>query len=160
MAGDQMLTADQAHIARLEQRVRDLERELADKDQQIDQSRHLVEQGARSLRRALSPVYKALQQVFGDIDTLVPEARGAAPSQDPVLGAPYWDTWKSRVSPAAGRVIDLLRATPNMNQSQISAAVKMDPRTVSKSLGQLRSVGVLRSNGGLHALQVPGGGGG
>ncbi len=156
-----MLTADQALIARLEARVRDLERELVEKDQQIAGSRHLVDQGMRSLRRQLSPLYKALQQVFGELDELAPEVSAQPAASMGVAGNnnDYWATWKSRLRPAVGRVIDALIETPHLGSTHLAATLRMDPRTVRDALASMRKVGILATSAeGKHSLQIPGGG--
>lgn len=154
---DELLTANQAHIARLEDRVRQLERELAEKDRQIAHGEAANRQAVLNLRRQLAPLYKALREVFGELDTLAGDTN-VPWVEDPVLNTPYWETWKSRVSRSGARIIDVLRVTPHLNNTQIAAAAKMDKGTVSNTLVVLRKLGILATGpDNKHSLQVPGG---
>jgi len=156
MAGE-LLTADQALIARLQTRIADLERELADKDQNVavaNQSRNIA---IANLRRQLAPLYTALQQVFGELETFAPESIAEGTGVGPTGG--YWDTWKTRLSPSARKVLDALLQTPHLGSSQLAATLRMDPRTVRDALQAMRKVGILATSAeGKHSLQIPGGG--
>lgn len=143
-----ILTADAATIARLTDEVTTLRAQLADQ--------RMVQQGVVALRKTLMPLYMALQKIYEDSDGIAGDSTPA--TSDPVLGAPYWQTWKQRLNNNCARIIDVLIATPYLTNGQIGASAKMHYTTVSKTLTTMRKVGILATNGGKHSLQIPGGG--
>ncbi len=155
MAGE-LLTGAQALIARREDRIRQLERELAEKDQVIaDAERHNV-RAVGNLRRQLSPLYRALQQVFGEIDSVAPDDApyGAVSSSGAdARTQAIWDSWKRKMG-AASPVIDALLLQPGMTQTQIGIAIGRARSTVPALIYKLKNAGLIVKDGDRYSLKA------
>ncbi len=134
MSGD-LLTADQALIARLQDEVSQLRRDLVEKDQVISALEASTGRAVKNLRRQLAPLYTALQQIFGEIDQLTPEGADDAPARVSDRADKVWADWKSKLPASCGKVIDALLLHGPMNQSQIVVAAKISPNTLGGGTG-------------------------
>lgn len=140
-------------IVELEQALRDLRAEVQNANAATLQAQREATRALSALRRQLSPLYRALQQVFGELDTV-----GVDESADPVSAAvnrtsPVWAAWKQRVSPSAGRVIDALMIHGELNIQSICVAATMGRNTVYTAIAELKKAGVLNKNGGRFSLK-------
>ena len=134
MSGE-LLTADQALIARLQDEVSQLRRDLVEKDQVIAALEASTGRAVKNLRRQLTPLYTALRQVFGEIDVLDPDASedvGVAPSGRVTQ---VWSDWKSKLPNSCGKVIDALLLHGPLNQQQICVSARISPNTLSGGTG-------------------------
>lgn len=151
-----MLTGKDALIARLEDENARLRRELAEKDQQVEHDRKVVALGVTNLRRALSPLYTALQQVFGEFDGLgvdAVDAPTASGGVDAKVSA-VWQAWKQRLPQSCGRVIDALLIHGGLTGPQICVAAKMSPNTLhGGTLTKLNKAGLLDKSGDRYSLK-------
>lgn len=154
----EILTAQDALIARLEDENAQLRRELVKKDQVLESDRRTIAAGVANLRRQLSPLYTALKQVFGEMEGLVEDTDptgGSSHGPDSRVSA-VWDSWKGRLSPACGRVIDALLIHGALNSQQICVAAKMGMSTLLGGTGviaKLNKAGLLDKNGGKFSLK-------
>jgi hypothetical protein len=152
-------------------RVDDLERQLARVRGELSDARHELarvkedsNRALTSLRQQLSPLYRALQRVFGELDAAgVPDAASPGPTAagvpspgqaetDPRIKA-VWDSWKSRLSPACGKVIDALLLHGELNSVQLKVAARLGTSTVSDSISKLNKAGLVNKNGGRFSLK-------
>jgi hypothetical protein len=97
------------------------------------------------LRTQLTPLYNALQQLFGDMDAI---GGGEAPAA--AAGASgKWVAIKSKMPQRHRECIDLLAIAGKMRRGQIAAAMKMDKSNCSKNvIGILLRQGFLVDNNG------------
>ncbi len=129
--------------------IADLKREL----RELRSARAVDERAVAELRRQLAPLYRALQGVFGEIDT-VDEGRPDGPVA-PVTNsrtAAIWASWKSRMG-NAGCVIDALLLHSEMNTTQLAIATGRSRRTIPALIFKLKKAGLLVKNGDRFSLK-------
>lgn len=145
-------------ITELEAELRKVRRERDDAERAAGRAQEDTSRALAMLRQQLSPLYRALQAVFGELDAAgVPDtapsaAPGAGPSADARVSA-VWQAWKGRLSPACGKVIDALLLHGELNSAQIKVAARLGTSTVSDSVYKLNKAGLINKNGGKFSLK-------
>ena len=148
-------------IETLRLKLRQAERDTADAERAAERAREDAHRALSMLRQQLGPLYRALQAVFGELDaagiadTAPSPQPGAAPpsaSQDPRVTA-VWESWKSRLSPACGKVIDALLLHGELNSVQLKVAARLGTSTVSESVSRLNKAGLINKNSGRFSLK-------
>lgn len=145
-----VVTGKDALIARLEDENARLRRELAEKDQQVEVDRKAIASGVTNLRRQLSPLYKALQQVFGELDVI---GGDDAPLPPAASNGARWDDWKARLGPSCAKVIDVLLLGGEMSIVAIATTGRMGKRTVYDATSKMGQAGILVRNGNKFSLK-------
>ena len=147
-------------IAELEAEVRQTRRELADARVEASRVREDAERALSMLRRQLSPLYRALQAVFGELDAagVIDDGGGlhGAASQAPSVDArtaAIWMSWKGRLGPQCGKVIDALLLQPEMNTTQLAIAIGTRRQNIPGLIYKLNQAGLLNKNGGKFSLK-------
>jgi hypothetical protein len=131
----ELMTGDQALIARLEDENARLRRELAEKDQEIRAVESQNAAAVKNLRRALNPLYTALRQVYGEMDVIDPiDTEAPAPASSAKVEK-VWADWKSKLPGSCGKVIDALLLHGPMNPTQIVVAAKVGTNTLYGGTG-------------------------
>lgn len=152
-----LLTGQDALIARLEDENAHLRLELAAKDGEIRAVESQNAAAVKNLRRQLSPLYTALQQVFGEIDVLVsPEdAPGAVASGTDARVKAIWESWKGRLGPTCAKVIDALLLQPDMTNRQIAMAIGTGRiQTIYDAVAKMNKASLLSKNGDRYSLKA------
>lgn len=149
-------------IAELKDEVKELRAAIVRANADTTQARRDAARALAPLRQQLTPLYRALQTVFGELDAAgVTEERavdwGKTPASsttdlDPRVVA-AWNSWKSRLSPACGKVIDALMVHGTLNSAQIKVAAGLGSSTVSDSIYKLNKAGLIDKNGGRFSLK-------
>lgn len=139
-------------IEELKAELRVAQRRALDAERDVERIREDTGRAVGSLRQQLSPLYRALQSVFGELDAVAQDA------SDPerVSGdriSPVWNAWKSKLSPACGRIIDALLVHKDLNGQQICVATQMGKNTMYGAISHLNKAGVLVKNGGRFSLK-------
>jgi len=145
----------------LDRQVARLRGDLSDARHELTRVREDSNRALTALRQQLSPLYRALQRVFGELDDAgVPDTPAPGSSQTTAAAAPgdprvaaVWDSWKSRLSPACGKVIDALLLHGELNSVQIKVAARLGTSTVSDSISKLNKAGLINKNGGRFSLK-------
>lgn len=129
-------------IADLRQENKNLESSCQHLETLLAQEKRRAEGAVRKLRTQLSPLYGALQALFGDMDEIGgEEAGGSGP-------AAKWDAIKSKMPPRHRECIDLLLLQGKMRRTQIASALKMDYSNCTKNvIRALLRAGWLVANG-------------
>lgn len=165
MRRDQIIDVDvdprNDRIDDLERQVAKLRGELSDARHELGRVREDANRALTSLRQQLSPLYRALQRVFGELDDagISDTAPTAAPG-DPLAASPssrtvaVWESWKSRLSPACGKVIDALLLHGELNNAQIKVAARIGTSTVADCIAKLKNAGLVNKNGGKFSLKT------
>jgi len=139
----------------LRQRVEDLEVKLQDalqREQEAIQKLLGSNRATIEIRRQLSPLYGALKQLFGELDTFGTDAPTMNGNQ-PIPSSVY-DAWKQRLPPACGRVIDALLVQP-MGYGQLKNYCKMGASTLDQALAKLRANNLIEKDGTQNRLKKP-----
>jgi len=135
----------------LREMVRDSERTAA------DATRNATRAIAR-LRGQLEPLYRALRGIFGEMDAAGVGESASVPASSPGVSdtrvLAVWTSWKQRVSPACGKVIDALLQHGELNTAQLKVAAGIGSSTVSDSIFKLNKLGLISKNGGRFSLKT------
>jgi hypothetical protein len=104
------------------------------------------------LRQQLTPLYRALQSIFGDLD-----AAGVGDGPSAVAGRatdPRWASWKQKMPGRPAELIDLLLLHGEMNRNQVMAAMRCGKDVVRVTVSKLNVAGLLTKNGGRFSLKA------
>lgn len=108
-------------------------------------------EAVNKLRSALTPLYSALQQLFGDIEaagfTAVPTS-GIDPRK-----AVIWEDWKRKMPGIPSRFIDALMMHGELTQGQLRLHAKCAQGSVTGAVSQLWKAGLINKNGGKISLK-------
>ncbi len=140
---------DDPRIAALERELRLSRQALTEAERELVRVRSESDRALGALRKQLSPLYRALQAVFGELDAVPDQDEGAGQGRV----SPVWDAWKSKLSPACGKVIDALLVHKELNGQQICVAAQMGKNTMYDVISRLNRAGVLNKNGGRFSLK-------
>lgn len=132
--------------------VRDLQAQLRDTKRELMQRERETAHALGALRKQLSPLYRALQAVFGELDAVgIEDSPGAAPN--PSRTSAVWESWKSRFPGRPAQVIDALLLHGALNQTQIALAVGMTRNNVPQLIFKLNKAGLIDKNGDKYSLK-------
>lgn len=143
-------------IAALRAEVRDLRGQLANAQADVEDAKREAAHALSALRKQLSPLYRALQAVFGELDAAgvredVSSSGGPAGIDSRV--ASVWAAWKEKLPGAPARIIDALLVHGDLNTTQLAIAAKMDKRTVNNAIYKMNTAGLINKNAGRFSLK-------
>lgn len=134
-------------IAGLREQLRQTREELAQERSKGGQ----VERGAQALRTVLTPLYGALQHIFGETEAMgIPELAQTAPG--PKKSA-AWDSWKQKLSGSAAKAIDTLMIHGELTADQLRIHLGCATRTCYNIIGELNHAKLINKNGGKVSLR-------
>jgi len=148
-------------IESLRSEVRRLHRAVNDADVKAARAREDADRALSALRRQLSPLYRALQAVFGELDAA--GVTDASSASSPTAGetAPpnarasaVWEAWKAKLGPSCAKVIDALLLHGEMNTTQLAIAVGMSRKPIPNLIYKLNQAGLITKNGGRFSLKT------
>jgi hypothetical protein len=114
------------------------------------EQRMTIESGALSLRSALSPLYRALQHVFGDLDAMgIQGTQAAAAPQHKAV----WENWKQKLGGLPARAIDALLLHGAMNRTQLRIQLGCANGSVTNVIVALNKAGLIDKNGSKVSLK-------
>lgn len=130
-----------------EARVAELEGELAREKAKARQ----VERGAQQLRSVLTPLYRALGSVFGELDAMgVEDKTSDAPAQ---VKSAVWESWKQKLGGKVAQAIDVLALHGEMNARQLRLHLQCGNDYVYQVVSKLNTNGLINKNGGKISLK-------
>lgn len=136
-------------IAGLRQQLREAREELAHERRKNGAS----EAGVAKLRKVLTPLYTALQHIFGEIDGMGVEEQGDQPV--PVGKSAVWESWKSKLPSGEARAIDALLLHGSLTVAQLRIHVGCASRTAQNIAVSLKGKGlVTRENGKITLKEI------
>lgn len=147
-----------AQIAALKDELRDVRGALTAATREARQAREDGSRALTNLRRQLSPLYRALQDVFGELDAagasddVPPSAFGPGTATVDPRTAAVWASWKGRMG-AAAPVIDALLLHGEMTTTQIGIAIQRSRKTVPALIFKLNRAGLINKNGNKFSLK-------
>lgn len=142
-------TAVDQEIQRLTDENRRLRRQLSDTEIARDRAVEDASRALGALRRQLSPLYRALQAVFGELDAAgVEDVAVPAPAVpgSPAATAPVdWAAWKQKFGPtsAPARILQAIEEHGPLNQTQLKTAAKLGSTSVFESCKRLVNLSIL-----------------
>ncbi len=162
LEGEVLPGVDDVEIERLEKKVRDLQRDLDDARREARRAREDADRALGALRKQLSPLYRALQMVFGELD-----AAGVGDRDDPPAGAPHgaagtdklrtlWQSWIEKFGAGSiqGRIILAMLDHGPMTTEQLRVAAKIGTSSAFEGIKRLKKLGLVDKNhNGKYALK-------
>src|ERR1700733_2294560 len=135
-----------------EAQFRSLQQELLNRNRQLNEAEEAlrqekqknatIEAGVQQLRTVLSPLFQALQLVFGEIDAM---GVGGSTAVEPQKKA-IWEDWKNKLDPQCAKAIDALLIHGEMNQTQLRLHVKCAKGSVAGIVFRLNRAGLINKN--------------
>lgn len=140
-----------AEVLALNQELSNLQRELYEARQEAAHAKRQAAIALAALRKQLSPLYRALQQVFGELDAVgVDETAQEMPNSRMTQ---VWASWKQRLGEGPAKIIDALLLHGEMNTQQLSIATGYHRTSITAMIFKLNKAGLLNKNGGRFALK-------
>lgn len=133
--------------------VRDLRAELSDTKRELMQTRRESTTALAALRRQLTPLYRALQGVFGELDAAGVEETATANSETNPRTSAVWEAWKSRLGGQTAKVIGALQLHGEMNSTQLAIAIGTRRQNIPNLIFKLNQAGLINKNGGRFSLK-------
>jgi hypothetical protein len=143
-------TPSAEYLASLEDENRNLKRELAQLRVELSRAKSENGRAIGALRQQLSPLYRALQDVFGEIEAIGGAEETAASS--PKASA-VWENWKQRVGGQKAKCIDAFLTHGALTQTQLRVIVGCATSSVPGLISDLRQLGLLEKNGSMYSLK-------
>lgn len=144
-------------IKELREENKKLARALQDANTRADRAREDADRALSALRRQLTPLYRALQGVFGELDAAgVSEAGDTTPESSSgrsVREMTLWADWKTKLPSTCSRVIDVLLLHNDLSVKQIMANAKMGEATVYAATSKMGRLGLIEKSGGRFSLK-------
>ena len=156
LLGNQGEDPKDRRIADLELELRQARRDAMDARMEAGRAQEDAARALSALRGQLSPLYRALQAVFGELDAAGVSdgtSHGAAPSQDADRISPVWDAWKKKLPPQCGKIIDALLIHKDLNGTQICVAAQISKGSLHGLIHKLNKAGLINKNGGRFSLK-------
>ena len=145
------------HIADLEADVRGLRDELRYAHAEAAKARRDAARAVGQLRQQLTPLYRALQAVFGELDAAGVEdamPTSSAPTAPTSRTAAIWESWKARMPGGPAKIIDALALQSDMNTQQLAIATGVHRNSIPAMIYKLNKAGLLNKNGGRFSLKA------
>lgn len=132
-----------------------LARALQDANLRADRAREDADRALSRLRGQLSPLYRALQAVFGELDAAgIGEATHAPSAAPDARVKAVWDSWKQKLGGTVAKGIDALLLHGELDTAQLAIAAGVDKRTVTNTIVyKLHGAGLINKNGGRFSLK-------
>lgn len=138
-------------IAELEDEVTRLRVDVSSARREASQAGREATRALSALRQQLNPLYRALQDVFGELNAAGTE--DAAPTVNARTSV-VWDSWKSRLGEGPAKIIDALLLHGEMNTQQLAIATGYHRTTVPGLIHKMNKAGLLNKNGGRFSLKA------
>lgn len=146
----------------LERQVAKLRGELSDARHELARVREDSNRAMTGVRQQLSPLFRALQRLFGELDDagvadVAPSVSASAASQPTPAAndrtAAIWDSWKARLPGGPAKIIDALMLQSDMNTQQLAIATGVHRNSIPAMIYKLNKAGLLNKNGGRFSLK-------
>jgi hypothetical protein len=143
-----------ARISELEDEAHDLREALTIANADTNRAKRDAERALANLRRQLSPLYRALQDVFGELDAAGVEETGSSTLAASPRTSAVWESWKSRMPGGPAKIIDALLLHSEMNTQQLAIATGVHRNSIPAMIYKLNKAGLLNKNGGRFSLKT------
>lgn len=104
-----------------------------------------------ALRKQLTPLYRALQGVFGELD-----AANVGDESTPLPSSreqQVWTVWKDKLGKGPAKAIDALLLHGPMTRKQLAVACGYSPQNVSNIISDLHQASLITKDGDRVALR-------
>lgn len=141
-----IVDTDGSELVALREDNRRLKAELLETQRDLERAGAEAARAVRELRKLLTPIYRALQGVFGEMESFAPDGPSTATPE-------VWDEWKRRLGSGPAKVIDILLLGGEMTITGIATTGNMGKRTVYDATSKMGKAGILVNNGGKFSLR-------
>lgn len=141
----------QQQIESIQRELFNRNRQLAEAEEALRQERQknaVIEQGVIELRQVLTPLYSALQHIFGEVTAMGIGEMASSPKASAV-----WESWKQKLSSAEGKAIDALLLHGEMTVPQLRIHIGCATRTAQNVASALSGKGLAVRQGGKIRLK-------
>jgi sugar-specific transcriptional regulator TrmB len=141
----------QAQLRSLQQELYNRNRQLEEAEEALRREKRktaAIEAGVQQLRTVLSPLYQALQMVFGEI-----EAMGISGDSPTPRVSAVWESWKQKLGGQTAEAIDVLALHGEMNAEQLRIHLRCARTHVYNVISRLNKAGIINKNGGKISLK-------
>lgn len=149
-----------AQIEGLKAENRRLQRAVSDAEVRAERAREDADRALSNLRRQLSPLYRAMQMVFGELDSagVVDGPAPTAAPHSPAFGPDariqaIWENWKSKMPGYPARIIEALLIQSDLNTAQLAIACGCKPQRISEGIVKLNKASLINKNGHRFSLK-------
>jgi hypothetical protein len=139
-------------IAAMEQEIRSLKLELGDARRDAENARHQAERAVANLRKQLTPFFRAMQVLFGEMDAIAPEVDAGYTSAMPDKKRAVWESWKQKLGGKKAEFVQAMLDHGEMTAAQLRVATHCGTRTVPDVIYALKSLGLVKKNGSKYSL--------
>lgn len=140
-------------IESLHQEISDLRRELSAARREAQDAKRETAHALGALRKQLSPLYRALQLVFGELDAAGIDDTASSPVSGNSRTAAVWQAWKDRIGGQPAKLIDAFLLHGEMTSGQIAIAIGIDPKNVAQVVHKLNKASLIQKNGNKFSLK-------
>lgn len=137
-----------AENQRLRDRIGHVETDLREMHLKAQQTQTAM----NNLRRQLNPLYRALQAVFGELDSVLAPDAPENEAMPPRVSA-VWQSWKQKMPGRPAEFIDILLQHGEMTAPQLRIAAKCASDTVYQTIHKLNRAGLIEKNNGKFSLK-------
>lgn len=137
-------------IKSLHAEVQQLRRDLRDAQAESSLARSEAGRSVAALRLQLTPLYRALQSVFGEIDAISETTDGAV--SNPRVTA-VWESWKQKLPGKRADFIAALLEHGAMTGTQLRVATHTAAGSVASVIHDLKKLGLITKNGDRYSLK-------
>lgn len=142
---------DSAEVDALRDEVRELKRALGHAESETAKAKQQASRATANLRRQLSPLYRALQDVFGELEELGGgDETTAAPS---ARTQQVWQVWKDKLGKGAAKAIDALLIHGSMTRKQLMVATGYSQANISNIVSDLNGASLITKDGDRVSLR-------
>lgn len=141
-------------VESLRAEVRQLRAELSRAHAETHNAQRDTARAVGSLRKQLTPLYRALQAVFGEIDNAGFDEEASTGTPANARTVAVWESWKSRLPGQPAKVIDALLLHGEMNAQQIAIAIGCHRNSVPQLIFKLNKAGLINKNGHRFSLKT------
>lgn len=147
----QVTELDDDEIVELRHQIKELQTDLAHSRSQTRAAQHEAVRAVSALRKELSPLYRSLQAVFGEIDAVIGDEEPASSSP---RSSAVWENWKSKMRGQAAEIIDALLLHKEMTAQQIAIAIGIHKKNLPQLIYKLNKAGLINKNGDRYSLKA------
>lgn len=138
-------------IRELQDENRDLRAEVSELRREIESVKRDNSRAVDSLRHVLTPLYRALRAVFGEIEAIGGEEDAPAV---PTAKAQVWKSYINKLGGLQGKFIEAMLTHGEMTAAQLRVVASCATSSVHPTLSQLNKLGLVRKTAhGRYALK-------
>jgi hypothetical protein len=141
----QQIESLQRELYRRNQQLADAEKEIASLRQALTDNANEANSyhsAIFNLRTALDPLYSALRQIYGEIETV--DVSGGGPAGQDARKSAIWEDWKAKFPGYGAKAIDALLLHGSMTQTQLRIAIgSRSSGTMTNVVSALNRAGII-----------------